>query len=1759
MITEEQIPIALHKGASFVYLASPTQEYPYKHVIKTVSGGNIKKSEGILNEYQILKKLEGKGVRKLLKKGLLEGKPALWLEYIGGDTLDTKIPRPSGMDLAEFLKLALGMCKQLKILHDESIIHRDLNLKNFVINSKDEVFLLDFQLSTSHDVKYLNFSNSDFITGTFETISPEQTGRVNWFVDNRSDLYSLGILFYEMLTAKSPFSCIEPSEFIYSHLTEIPSDLTAIRKNIPRVLNEIVLKLIQKNPAERYQSVEGLIHDLELCSRSLKSNDIDSFEIGERDISKRLKISEKLYGKEAKLESIQNFFFGNSNSELKLVLLEGDSGTGKNTLAYALNGQIAKHNGVFLQGKFRQDNVHKPLSAFVDIVDSYIQVLQTKPEEHILEWKRKIQSLMGNSVQHLFPFMPKLQEILNLEIQEEPSDVIDNQNRVIYLVAKLLYSLSNPAFPIVIYIDDIHWADENSLNLVQFMLNMSDFKFMNIIGSYRRNEANRSEAFVNFEEMLEGSQFPTKTIQLTNFTLSDTSQLLQDTLECSKSEVKDLAYEIFDKTDGNPFFVRRFVQTIYEDGLLWMDVENLKWKWDVERIHEKSYTNNVVNMLVSKLNQLDKDARNILQIASCYGFSFPSEVLQDFRPDITEESINEMLDQLVADKMIFPIPGDIQTGNRNNYGHVIDYQFSHDKLFEAANQSLEYDTLRAYHWAIGKRILHKLGERDFGEIEDVFNLANHLNKGADSAEKSDYQKLFDINVIAGNKAKSAGSFMIALDYFQRALGYSNNLNLNIGENRNLNLQLAECLQFTGQTAEAEKKYKELLSSKNNKFEQAQIGEKVIHFYANTGRHEDAYRTGVELLALFGKKFHTSPSKPRLIANVVRTKLAIRKYSFSDLLQLEEAKDEEHITVIRIIAAMLKSGYQIAPELAVEGATKMVRYCANKGNTIDSPVGYFVFGGIFLGGVFGQHETGYNFGNLALDLVDRYKSEKQRSEIEFIHGYFANTWVKGPQSTLGFFEKAYKSGSLIGDFFHMSCSRAASAQNMLMFGTPIDQTLHDTRDYQHFVKQSKNREALIALESIERVCEQLTVSTGEVKPLKMFSFDEALFNSGSQEYSSKHFIHMYYVNRMMLAFMQQQFDTGLKYAETGESLLNESSGMQHAVFHHFYLSLLIASKNKITVSKAHFKKLEASVKYLQKCAEFNPGLYECLYEIALSHKQNFHGKQKQAIQTIQSAISDLKSKLEVNLLGIASEHLCRMYWNSQNIRKFHETMAVTFEAYRTWGAFAVLERLKTEFRLKGDLIPKATVDKVEKQHSSTVTAHDLDITSVLKFSRALTEEINLENLVKKVLKIMVENTASTRAYLIIRKGETPYLYASFEENQMESMQRINLREFQKSKRYPVGMIHYVMRTKQALLLDDAGTSEFFSTNNYVVENNTKSVLCQPLLMQQQTIGVLYLDSNMSEQLYDQKKVQLLQLLSTQIAISINNSMNFEELEQTVSERTEELSKQKEIIELKNKEIGESIHYARTIQEAILPDTTSFDQHFNKHFLLSKPKDIVSGDFFWLEEHNNKILFAVADCTGHGVPAAMLSVVCNNALKRAVRELDKSSPGEILDAASAIISSTFAASKSSNQTLRIQDGMDVSLCCFDKDTQELCFSGANNPLLVLSKTSLDGEEQTELFEIKGDKQPVGPYFKPKPFTEHKLKVKKGDIIILTTDGYYDQFGGENSKKMKAKAFKQFLIELSDENFSEYKFRLDAHFSAWKGSELQIDDVTVLGIQV
>ncbi|MBU2019098.1 MAG: SpoIIE family protein phosphatase, partial [Bacteroidetes bacterium] len=774
------------------------------------------------------------------------------------------------------------------------------------------------------------------------------------------------------------------------------------------------------------------------------------------------------------------------------------------------------------------------------------------------------------------------------------------------------------------------------------------------------------------------------------------------------------------------------------------------------------------------------------------------------------------------------------------------------------------------------------------------------------------------------------------------------------------------------------------------------------------------------------------------------------------------------------------------------------------------------------------------------------SYHQKSEIEFINAYFSNTWVKGFKDSHLKFERAYRSGSQIGDFFHMACARAASVENDLLFGGNLKDLKAEVLDFKKFVFQTRAIEMQLVLDSVYETALFFTEKTLDNQLNSVVYVDQKI-DTNVVNYASKHFIHALFVNKMMRAVFLNDFSDELSTLQTAELLLDESKGMQHSIWHHFYAVII---EENIDLAR---KNRRRHLSVLRKAAQFNPSNYQVLFDIA---NLFCHVKNKSQSQLIEELFKITRSNdidKYVHLKAFCLEKLGRALYRSQEQESFKKVLIEAIEAYELWGAHRFSERLEQEFNLNG-ISEKPDISEKATLRNNNVDTH-ITLDNILKASRAISEEIQMDGLVNKVMKVIVQQAVATSAYLILIENSKPVLYAKSVNNHVETMMRLPLTEDALIDQYPIGIINYVMRTAKTIIIDKAIKSELFSSDAFVNATGTKSIYCQPLMLQNQIIGIIFLGNNISENQFKKESFQALDLMSAQMAISINNSMSFERMEETVRQRTAELVIQKEIIEIKNKEISESIQYGRIIQEAIMPNIDALSEYFEGHFIMAKAKDVLSGDFFWSKSIDDVLIFAIADCTGHGVPAALLSLVCLNALNKSVHENNTIDPGEILNYTSQFIEETFEKTKGHS----IQDGMDISLCVFDRNTNELKYAGANMPLYIIQPEDdiINGNQL--IAEIKGDKQPVGPYFKRNPFTTKSYKLRKKDVLILASDGFADQFGGPNNKKLKQKGFKNLLIRLNIQDFNNQGKWLSEEFEAWKQEEFQVDDVTILGVLV
>jgi serine/threonine protein kinase len=715
-------------------------------------------------EYEITRSLNIDGVVKAYSLQDYQRTLVIILEDFGGESLTklvNELEAESSMPLAKFLCLAIAITEILGRIHATNVIHKDINPGNIVFNPETGIVkIIDFGISTQLTRTNPTFKNPNVLEGTLAYMSPEQTGRMNRTLDYRTDFYSLGVTFYELLTGQLPFTTTDILELVHCHLAKQPIPPHQVKADIPPVVSGIIMKLMAKNAEQRYQSAWGLKADLEECLRQLETTgEIATFGLGSQDISDKFQIPQKLYGREAEVETLLTAFERIATGEAKgaeLMLVAGYSGIGKSALIQEIYKPITEKRGYFLTGKFDQLQRNIPYSAVVSAFAGLVRQLLSEPEHQLQQWRNKLLTALGTNGQIIINVIPEVELIIGKQPPVPEVGATEALNRFNRVFQKFIRVFCSKEHPLVIFLDDLQWADSATLKLIELMMTDADTRYLFVIGAYRDNEVNRSHPLIMMLEGLTKEGATISRITLTPLGLGVIAQLIADTLCSEISTVKPLAELVVHKTGGNPFFVNEFLKTLYTENLLFFDFEHLSWGWDIAEIESKNITDNVVELMLGKLKRLPHATQQVLKLAACIGAEFDLNTLSIISKKTPEEVFTELVVAAQSGLILAKSELDEQL-------LVQDYKFLHDRVQQAAYALIDESQKQVVHLQIGRNLLEKtLPER---LSERLFEIVDHLNHGIELlTEQPERDEIARLNLIAAQKAKAALAYSMAQKY-----------------------------------------------------------------------------------------------------------------------------------------------------------------------------------------------------------------------------------------------------------------------------------------------------------------------------------------------------------------------------------------------------------------------------------------------------------------------------------------------------------------------------------------------------------------------------------------------------------------------------------------------------------------------------------------------------------------------------------------------------------------------------------------------------------------------------------------------------------------------------------------------------------------------------------------------------------------------------------------------------------------------------------
>lgn len=1471
-------------------------------------------------EFEIIHNLNLPGV---IKAYGLENNQHRWLmalEDFGGESL-TRLNLAGRLALPDFLRLAIQISDILGQVHQQYVIHKDINPANIVAvppaangGSSDKaaawrVKLIDFGIATVLSRETPTLRAPNILEGTLAYISPEQTGRMNRAIDYRTDFYSLGVTLYELLTGQPPFRGADPLEMIHNHIAKPPRPPRELKPDIPPALSEIILKLLAKNAEDRYLSAYGLKADLEECLRQWTSaGNIQSFAVGQYDfLPGRFQIPQKLYGRQPEIDTLLAAFERVTGSNLaeqppppcEVILVTGRAGIGKSALVQEVYKPITRQRGYFITGKFDLFKRSVPYASLIQAFQSLIRQLLTESESQIAGWRSKLLAALGNNGQVLIDVIPEIELIIGPQPEAPPLPPAEAQNRFNLTFQNFTRVFARREHPFVIFLDDLQWADAASLKLIQLLMTTPNLHYLFFIGAYRDNEVTPAHPLTLTLDEIKRADVIVNYITLSPLELPDITQLVSDTLNCPPEQAQSLAELLQAKTGGNPFFMNEFLKSLYTEELLTFIPVNgrvngkCRWRWDVGQIQARGITDNVVDLMAGKMQKLPQKTQQVLKLAACIGNQFDLQTLSVvYQKPPTETAAD--LQEAIVEGLVLPLGEAHKLMSLADMPELtneltVDYKFSHDRIQQAGYSLIPVQHKSGLHLQIGQMLLRQTpaSQRE----EKIFGIVNQLNLGQELiANQAERDELARLNLMAGQKAKASAAYEPALEYLQLGLGLLNASGWDEGWTRCYDLALAmyqeaaEAAYLCTRFNQSEQFIEVVLSRAGTLLDKIKVYETKIQACIAQNKLSDAINTGLEVLALLDIHFPSDPTQDDIKSNLAEAQVALAGKSFEELTSLPEMTDPYKLPAMRILSGISALAFFTAPKLSPLISFKMVNLSVERGYAPESAFAYGSYA-IMLGGIVGDLEASYQFGKLAIALLDRFASNEFKARTLVIVKGLVWHWKEHIKAVLAPLLDAYQIALDNGDLQYAAFAIRVYCSRAYLVAPHLPQLQQEIDRYAVAIGQLGQKAALQGNEVMQQAIANLIEPTPTPYDLIGNYYNQAEMLPIHLEANDRGATFAYYFYRLILSYLFEAYEPALNSAEMVEKYIDTAVGTPFVPVYHFYDSLArlaLFDQSDSTQQKNILERVSTNQQKMQNWAQHAPMNYLHKYHLVQAELARVQGNHVEAREDYFQAISLARQNEYLQEEALAKELAARFYLACGEIELAHYYLHEARYAYQRWGAQAKVNQL--EASIPNIFAPAAPEDTAASFLTVTTTntsgrraTSTLDLTSVLKASQAFASEIMLDKLLVTLMKIAIENAGAQLGYLILERQGKWVVEAEgvLGSDDVAVLQAIPVA----AHPLPMSIINYVVRTKEYVVLKDASRYGAFTRDPYILSKQPKSVLCAPLINQGQLTGMFYLENNLTTDAFTTERLTVLNLLSSQAAVSIENATLYTHLEES----------------------------------------------------------------------------------------------------------------------------------------------------------------------------------------------------------------------------------------------------------------------------------------
>jgi PAS domain S-box-containing protein len=1435
-------------GTTPVLAVLPAVEHPLPVIL-----------DRLAHEYELRDELDAAWSARPLEFVREQGQSILLLQDPGGEPLDRLTGSPMGLEA--FLRLAVVLSVALGRLHERSLVHKDIKPTNILVNaSADQVWLTGFGIASRLPRERQSPAPPEFLEGTLAYMAPEQTGRMNRSIDSRSDLYSLGVTLYQMLTGSLPFTASDPMEWVHCHIAKNPVPPTARLKNVPAPVSAIIMKLLAKAAEDRYQTAAGLEHDLLRCLGEVRGQ-INTFPLGERDVPDRLLIPEKLYGRASEIETLLASFDRIVNSgRVELLLVSGYSGIGKSSVINELHKVLVPPRGLFASGKFDQYKRDIPYATLAQAFQSLVRQLLGKSDPELAGWREAFREALGLNGRLIIDMVPELKLIVGEQPPVPELQSYDAQRRFQLVLRRFLAVFAQPEHPLALFLDDLQWLDSATLDLLEDLLTQPDLRHLMLIGAYRDNEVNSAHPLIRKLEAIRNAGAVLQEIILAPLGREDLEQFIGDALHCEPKRVTVLAELIHEKTAGNPFFANQLISALVEEGLLTFDYGEGRWSWDLNGIHAKGYTDNVADLMVGKLVRLPVETQHALQLLACMGNSAEFTLLEIVSQQSSEQMHGQLWEAVCA--------GLIFRAEQS-------YTFLHDRVREATYSLVRENVRAEAHLRIGRLLVaHTSPEQ---QEERIFDLVNQLNRGSDLISSAEEEKrLAELNLIAGRRAKGSTAYTSALSYLRaaRAALTEKDWDHEYELIFSIEYDTAECELLTANMMAAENRLSMLAQRAKRAHDIALVTGLRVTLYKILGRSDRGIKVALEYLRNGGTDWSMQPARDEVVSEYDRIWSQLGSRKVDELLNLPLMTNPDVLHTMDILNEMIVPAHDCDRNLPPLIICRMVNLSLEYGNSDGSCVAYLGLA-MIAGPLFGNYSsTAMHFGQLGYNLVEQLGLKRFRARVYAVFGNVIMPWTRHVREGHDLIRRAFDAANEMGDLAWAAHSRNYLVASLLASGERLAEVQREAEDSLAFLRRVR----------FGIVIDIVTTQLALIRTLRGLTPKFGCLDDGDMDeprmechLSSNPLLAIaacwYWIRKLQARYLAGDYAAALDATSKAQPLLSTLSSHPEIVEFCFYGALSHAASWDIAPpdrKRQHFEALKAHHDQLNIWALNCPENFESRVALLGAEIARIGQHNLDAERLYEQAIGSARANGFIHNEALAYE-LAAHFYAARGFKQFaHLYLGNARYGYLRWGAVGKVRQLDETY-------PDLRQEESLPGPMSTIgtSVEHLDLTTVIKVSQAVSSEIVLENLIDTLMRTAMEQAGAERALLVMRRGKEPRIKAEASTSGDTVTVRL-VDEAVTERVLPESVLHYVLRAREIVILDDAAAQSPYGVDSYIHQRQARSILCLPLFHQAKLLGALYLENNLTAGVFAPDRISVLKLLASQAAVALENAHVYREV-------------------------------------------------------------------------------------------------------------------------------------------------------------------------------------------------------------------------------------------------------------------------------------------